>query len=787
MRTHTLCALAATAALLALAACGGSNSAVDSKDPPAGQTETEAQKDQKKALMDALAQVDTSDLSDADKIAAAKAAIAELQEAYDDATDVSPADKAMYKTSLDNANKAVRKQEQTNALLKASEALDTALTAVTGVTPTTDQLTTAVNAIKDLRAKLNEAKDLTEEEKAEYQQELTRAEGRDLEDKRAAAIAKGITDGAIMDAGNAVGMVTDTSDPSTETDAQEKIAAAEAAITAADIPEAEKAKLRTALAVHKGALEGKKASRETAMAVTGIRDGEIKAAMTAVGMLERASSRETWADAEAKLAAAGKAIDDASISPEKKTELRTELAQHQTTFNTAAMARKAYAEAQFSALGGPNTPDLGAGPTGTQNAMNNLENAAEYTFIKSATDKVVGLKLDPRADGGSLPDTSKSGPNFPVVLTEVEAAGEVGDWTVTRRSNGRRNTTGEKPKDLNDKETLFDRALFYRLDRTPTVKAAVHFESDDKPLFAGDHKPAERVLTLGTGVDRHIAAPGFPKAGIANDLTLDDSEVSSDASSEILIRGTYQGAPTYRCTYDSADEEGCRVSVGNYGQYFLAANWSFKYDEDAEVVFEGQDTSFAYFGWWVRENKGDGMPRVISSFVGTQGGGIGASSDVTGMSGTATYEGPAAGQYAIHDPLNGESEAGEFTATAALNAKFGNSSNTVDVGLTGTIDRFRLNGGSGDPDWSVALKRTGWATGGQKIIGADGRTTWTIDGVPGSEVKGWEAELFDTTLAESRGGSDGSDIPDLVLGRFYSEHGRTHRLVGAFGASVTSK
>ncbi len=85
--------------------------------------------DQKKALMDALAEVDTSDLSDADKLAAAKAAIAALKEALDDAGDVSDADKATYRTQLASAQTAVDRKEQMNALSAASGKLDMALAA----------------------------------------------------------------------------------------------------------------------------------------------------------------------------------------------------------------------------------------------------------------------------------------------------------------------------------------------------------------------------------------------------------------------------------------------------------------------------------------------------------------------------------------------------------------------------------------------------------------------------------------------------------------------------------
>ncbi len=107
------------------------------------------------------------------------------------------------------------------------------------------------------------------------------------------------------------------------------------------------------------------------------------------------------------------------------------------------------------------------------------------------------------------------------------------------------------------------------------------------------------------------------------------------------------------------------------------------------------DTDYTYFGWWVREDA-DGMPAAAAPFYATVGGGVGPSPDGNNLpGGGATFEGPAVGQYAIHDPLDGKGEGGAFTATALLKARFGASDNVPDTGMSGTIDKFRLESASG--------------------------------------------------------------------------------------------
>ena len=321
-------------------------------------------------------------------------------------------------------------------------------------------------------------------------------------------------------------------------------------------------------------------------------------------------------------------------------------------------------------------------------------------------------------------------------------------------------------------------------NRSPyTPLAADYFDGDLKPANAGTHTKEEKKLSLGTGVDKGIESLEFETASNK------DWKTSDGEDGKIQVEGTYYGAPgDYYCDYTKASPASCRVSTGKGGRALTDA-WYFVYDDGARINIPG--LNYLYFGWWVRENVSDRMPRMATAFIGKEGNGIEPTSHGENMTGTATFEGPAVGVYAIHDPINQKGEAGEFEAVVRLEALFGDVSavsNPVDLaGMTGTINRFKLNGGSEDPGWTVTLERNAWAANA-KIDDRTNSTVWSINGVPGGTYGTWGGRMYDTTRNErSAGGSDGDGQPDVVLGTFYSEHGSTHRMVGAFAAKNITK
>ena len=147
-------------------------------------------------------------------------------------------------------------------------------------------------------------------------------------------------------------------------------------------------------------------------------------------------------------------------------------------------------------------------------------------------------------------------------------------------------------------------------------------------------------------------------------------------------------------------------------------------------------------------------------------GGQGMVGDVTGATGTATYEGAAIGHYAIYDIEAAEddrSRAGRFEAKATLNADF--DANT----LSGSITEFDM-----EDTWSVTLKSQGISGGA--VDAPANSVSWSIRGLPRDGGQ-WEAQFysnFESPAATAQ--------PTGVAGAFTAQYETHRRIVGAFGA-----
>ena len=143
----------------------------------------------------------------------------------------------------------------------------------------------------------------------------------------------------------------------------------------------------------------------------------------------------------------------------------------------------------------------------------------------------------------------------------------------------------------------------------------------------------------------------------------------------------------------------------------------------------------------------------------------------TNLVGKATYNGKAAGKFAISGTVDNVDNSGHFTADAELKANFLATGST----LSGTIDEFRLNDGSDDPNWTVKLREATEASG-VFTLATEG-TTWAIGQATSANTGGWTASMY-----EDQG--DGNSTPDSIIGTFNSGIGGTHSMTGAFGTML---
>ena len=325
---------------------------------------------------------------------------------------------------------------------------------------------------------------------------------------------------------------------------------------------------------------------------------------------------------------------------------------------------------------------------------------------------------------------------------------------------------------------------------------------------------------LGTH-DFNIVSDPFTNTNfISHSFNMDDgSDLDSDPDNYVGHRGTYAGAPgEYRCTAIlPATTAGCTSRLDSLGYVQLGgadSKWVFVPDTGATTMLA--DSSYLYFGWWLRENLNAVSATTglaVRTFYGSSADNVyQLNVDVTG---TAEFAGAAAGKVALIDHVAGTADGGHWTADAALTVDFGDGATAGTV--SGTIDNFMT--GDTERDWSVALlpatlipnTATGAAapdylhfdtttlTTPTPFVETDAEvgegTIWTIgsgDAARASAASGdYWGTLYGTTfvdvggvLTETHTRNDGT--PTSAGGEFFTQFGEAGKMVGAFGVNSTT-
>ena len=175
-----------------------------------------------------------------------------------------------------------------------------------------------------------------------------------------------------------------------------------------------------------------------------------------------------------------------------------------------------------------------------------------------------------------------------------------------------------------------------------------------------------------------VASRSFPSTSNTRifDLTRRTEDTTSDQPPNLTagFSGSFDGASgTFTCTSSNAD--GCTV-FNSGATYTFTGTWTFKTSSSRATV-SVPDTNYMYFGWWRRNDNTGAFSYNTFSMPGTAPGG----GSFDALTGSATYEGPAIGLYAIYQPLGAQSGHGEFKATARFSANF--SANTLSGSVTG--------------------------------------------------------------------------------------------------------
>ena len=323
-----------------------------------------------------------------------------------------------------------------------------------------------------------------------------------------------------------------------------------------------------------------------------------------------------------------------------------------------------------------------------------------------------------------------------------------------------------------------------------------------------------RISVVGTPDDRTDAASSsFPRSGEARrifdqvklgefdtdrrrdpDYTEDDGAIADPNITPTYrsfalyplrynseVDGTLGGA-SGKFTCASAEETDCRVTNQN-NHFRFVGPWVFT-PLIASSTVRVNDAEFMYFGWWARQDNstGDWTYRTFHGPTLTgENGNRSTATEISRLSGTATYRGPAAGQYSFYQPLTSHSEYGEFSATAKLTADFGDIANTGGT-VRGTIDQF-----ADHPDWTLTLKQRDISGGVIPTTATDATNavSWHIeDEALAAEDSGtWEAAFYsDLPAAQRNSGQDEGAVPTGMAGTFEAEYHHVGRIIGAFGA-----
>ena len=229
----------------------------------------------------------------------------------------------------------------------------------------------------------------------------------------------------------------------------------------------------------------------------------------------------------------------------------------------------------------------------------------------------------------------------------------------------------------------------------------------------------------------------------------------------------------------------CRVTNQN-NHFRFVGPWVFT-PSSASATVRVDDAEFMYFGWWARQSNIDGswMFRTFHGPTGTSGSDSVANrstaDEISKLTGTATYQGLAVGQYSFYQPqagqLSGHSDYDEFSARATLRANFD------DDMVDGTIDQF-----DGHSDWTLTLKKTTIDSDGLiKATGEDATNTvsWQIEGeaLAAPDSGTWEAAFYSNLPSDQRTSSDNEDAtPTGMAGTFEAKYHHVGAIIGAFGA-----
>ena len=518
--------------------------------------------------------------------------------------------------------------------------------------------------------------------------------------------------------------------------------AAEAAKTAAD---ANLAQAQADLTVAQGEVQRLTAllGDETNPQAGSVR-AELVAAQTRVTELEdMIGSMTDAADAEGSLyaqlaqAKADAAMYKAMVEQAEEQRVHTERVARGNALSTALSTNRV------------GTADRSRTQTAT--ATDYLLGGADGTTVLA---EGTSTRLPFASTGVTAERTSGGAVTVKVALADTTDDNKFADGSGTA---GEQWTSAMLTRSMGEGTTASDEEMMVYTDigaPTPTL-VALEFGSGETFVTIPASRPTDSDATGGGMITPQTApAAGGPALRYNEDTT---------------FPGMYRGvAGTYTCTTSGGN---CVVSTNSDGDVSVEGDLQFKPD-DIAAAWDKQDAAYVYFGWWLNKPATASAAHMTEAFSGSVGGN--AAAVVGSITGKAKYVGPAVGKYAVKSFTAGvqsDAEAGHFTATATLNADFGDAS--ADGTISGTVDGFNTSGDADSSLWKVTLESTALSTDAL----FDGNTQVTFGGLTVSGAGRYEGSFYDRAADATD-----TDHANTVAGTFDAhDPGGTANISGAFG------
>ncbi len=220
-----------------------------------------------------------------------------------------------------------------------------------------------------------------------------------------------------------------------------------------------------------------------------------------------------------------------------------------------------------------------------------------------------------------------------------------------------------------------------------------------------------------------LTSDAFVKGPGTQTLLTFAREVEADANNNVAAVEAYEtmasfdgGSGTLKCAATTGD--GCTVTLDEKGEVTTASEgWIFTPAGDAKV--DVADTNYLRYGFWLkRTTDADGATtyNAVETFADAMGHPETGNSDLAQVTGTAKYEGGAAGVY-VKNVTDNEgavftATAGQFEAKVELNASFGGGgvASNDQFTISGEVTDFTLHETDGpsykNDDWGVKLGLT---------------------------------------------------------------------------------